>query len=351
VPDLRYPGFPVAEVAADGSSVITKQPGSGGAVTVGTVTAQLLYEIQSPAYAGPDVVARLDTTEITQLEPDRVQLRGTRGEAPSGQLKVALNLAAGWRNTMGLQIVGLQREAKAHRALTLLGEVLGGWEQFAEVDVRHVGEELRITVKDPDRDKVGRRFSSAVVELLLASYAGACTTTPPSDAHEYGVYWPTLVPADVVEHAVVLPDGTRELILPAPARTAAAAALESATVSVRDRWCGDGPVVEGALGLVAGGRSGDKGGNANVGLWTRDDASFSWLLETLTVQRFTQLLPEAAGLEVRRYVLPNLRALNFVVVGLLGEGVASSTRPDPQAKGLAEQVRAAYLPIPMALLS
>ncbi|MCU1624288.1 MAG: exopolyphosphatase [Frankiales bacterium] len=345
LPDLRYPGFPIAEVAADGSAVITKQPGTGGAVTVGTVTAQLLYEIQSPAYAGPDVVARLDTTTLTQVGPDRVQLSGTRGEPPSGELKVALNLSAGWRNTMGLMIVGLDREAKARRAIAMLGEVLGGWEQFADVDLRQVGDELRVTVKDPDHDKVGRRFSGAVIELLLASYAGAWTTTPPSDAVEYGVYWPALVPAAAVEHAVVLPDGTREVI-PAEARGAAIVPQPQQPAA----WLGTGPVAEAALGEVAGGRSGDKGGNANVGLWTREDASYSWMVQALTVERFVQLLPEAAGLEVRRHVLPNLRALNFVVVGLLGEGVASSTRPDPQAKGLAEQVRAARLPIPMELL-
>jgi hypothetical protein len=104
------------------------------------------------------------------------------------------------------------------------------------------------------------------------------------------------------------------------------------------------------LGLVAGARSGDKGGNANVGLWARDDASYAWLAGWLTEDRFRELLPEAAGLALRRYELPNLRALNFVVVGLLGAGVAASTRPDPQAKGLGEYVRSRLADIPVALL-
>ncbi|MCU1380014.1 MAG: exopolyphosphatase, partial [Acidimicrobiales bacterium] len=163
LPDARYPGFPIAEVADDGSSVITKQPGTGGAVTVGTVTAQLLYEIAEPAYANPDVVARFDTIDIAQEDPDRVRLSGIRGEPPSGRIKVALNYPGGWRNTMTLGITGLDIEAKAERALAMLAGILGGWDQFAAHDVTLVRTDeraiahLRITVKDPDPDKVGRR--------------------------------------------------------------------------------------------------------------------------------------------------------------------------------------------------
>ncbi|MCL9798447.1 hypothetical protein MXD58_029860, partial [Frankia sp. AgKG'84/4] len=104
------------------------------------------------------------------------------------------------------------------------------------------------------------------------------------------------------------------------------------------------------LGRLVGARSGDKGGNANVGLWARDDATFGWLRSTLSVERFLDLLPEARGLPVRRYELANLRALNFVVVGLLGEGVAASTRPDPQAKGLGEYLRSRHIDAPAHLL-
>ena len=104
------------------------------------------------------------------------------------------------------------------------------------------------------------------------------------------------------------------------------------------------------MGTICGGRSGDKGGNANVGLWTRSDEAYAWLAQTLTVEAFKELLPEARDLEVLRYELPNLRALNFVVVGILGEGVASSVRPDPQAKGLAEFVRAQLVDVPEELI-
>ena len=105
------------------------------------------------------------------------------------------------------------------------------------------------------------------------------------------------------------------------------------------------------LGTIIGARSGDKGGNANVGLWARNDQTWDWLESFLTVDEFRTLLPEADRLEVRRTVFPRVRALNFVVVGLLGEGVASSTRPDPQAKGLGEYLRSRVVDIPVGLLT
>jgi hypothetical protein len=176
LPDRRYPGFPIAEVAADGSSVITKHPGTGGLVSTGTVTAQLLYEIAGPAYAGPDVVAHFDTIRLEAQGRDRVAITGTRGSPPPPDLKVALNYLGGYRNTMTMVLTGLDIEEKAARAQEMLFEILGGKEQFAEVDTRLVrydrpdaptnekaSAHLRITVKDPDPGKVGRSFSNATI--------------------------------------------------------------------------------------------------------------------------------------------------------------------------------------------
>ena len=205
---------------------------------------------------------------------------------------------------------------------------------------------LRITVKDPDPRKVGRAFSSAVLELGLASYPGFHTTSPPTSETEYGVYWPALVPARFVEHTVVLPDGSRELV----AHTPAATTVPRSTPSAPPAPAPAGPTERVPLGRVCAARSGDKGGNANIGLWARSDEGHAWLREHLTVERFRELLPEAADLAVRRYELPRLRALNFVVVGLLGEGVASSTRPDSQAKGLGEYLRSRLIEVPTTLL-
>jgi hypothetical protein len=364
LPDWRYPGFPIAEVAADGSSVITKHPGTGGLVSAGTVTAQLLYELAEPEYANPDVVARFDTIGLDADGPDRVRVSGTRGRPPPEHLKVALNYLGGYRNTMTMVLTGLDIEDKAARAEAMLFGLLGGQERFAEVDVRLIRSDrpdaptneqataqLRITVADPDPAKVGRSFSNATIELALAGYAGFHTTTPPTAESAYGVYWPTFVPADVVQHAVVLPDGSRRAIPPPSGGGDPRAVVPRIADGLAAPRAPDpGPTRRAPLGLVCGARSGDKGGNANVGLWVRDPQAYGWLRDYLDVPRFRELLPEAAGLEVRRYELANLGAVNFVVVGLLGLGVAASTRPDPQAKGLGEYLRSRYVDIPVHLL-
>ena len=210
ITNRRYPGFPIAEVAADGSSVITKHDGTGGVVSTGTVTAQLLYEIGDPAYLNPDVVTHFDTIRLAQQGPDRVALTGTRGSPPPDTLKVALNMLGGYRNTTTMVLTGLDIEEKAEHAVALLTEVLGGTEQFGEFDVRllrfdrpdaptneQATAHLRITVKDTDERKVGRAFSNAAVELALGGYAGF-HPPPPTAASAFGVYWPAVIPAAVV---------------------------------------------------------------------------------------------------------------------------------------------------------
>jgi hypothetical protein len=358
ITDRRYPGFPIAEVAADGSSVITKHPGTGGLVSVGTVTAQLLYEIAEPAYAGPDAMAHFDTLRLEQEGPDRVRMSGIRGTPPSDRLKVALNQHGGYRNTMTLVLTGTHIEEKAAWAERQLFDLLGGKAQFAEVDVTllrfdhpdapvnaEATAHLRITVKDQDSRKVGRRFSNTTMELALGGYPGFHTTTPPAAESAFGVYRPTFVPAASVEHRVTLPDGTHRVIPHPP--TAPPALLPQAPAAGKQDF---GPTRRLPLGTIAGARSGDKGGNANIGLWARTDAEYAWLRAYLDDERFRTLLPEAADLAVRRFELPNLRALNFVVAGILGDGVASATRPDPQAKGLGEYLRSRLVDIPETII-
>ncbi|MCX6400026.1 MAG: DUF1446 domain-containing protein [Propionibacteriales bacterium] len=355
--DHRTPGFPIAEVETDGSSVITKHDDTGGVVSVGTVTAQLLYEIAGPAYANPDVVAHFDSVELTQEAPDRVRIAGARGTAPTGSLKVAVDFVGGFRNTMTLVLTGLDIEAKAAAAEARLFDLLGGKDSFDEVDVQllrfdrpdapanaQATAHLRVTVKDADRRKVDRRFASAVIEMALSGYAGIHTTTPPTDASEFGVFWPALVDADVVTHEVVLSDGTRATVPHTPAAVEPAPSVTPADVPVPAVLGED--TVRAPLGMVCAARSGDKGGNANVGIWTAAEEEYQWLFHHLTVERFRELLPEADALAIHRYELPNLRALNFVVVGLLGNGVADSTRPDPQAKGLGEYIRSRHVDLP-----
>ncbi len=350
IPDLRRPGFPIAEVQADGSSVITKHPGTGGAVSVGTVTAQLLYEIGGARYAGPDAVARFDTIQLSEDAPDRVRISGVRGEAPPPTLKVGLNTLGGFRNEVTFVLTGLDIEAKAALIRAQLADVDATWTlaRTDHVDAA-VQEEasafLHCVVRGADPKALGRAFSGAAIELALASIPGFHVTAPPGDASPYGVFTAAYVPASDVPHVAVLPDGTRVDVAP-PAVTAP---LENVPAPLAPDPL-EGPTRLAPLGTVAGARSGDKGGSANVGVWVNSNAAWRWLASALTVDEFRRLLPETAALRVTRHVLPNLRALNFVVDGLLGEGVASAARFDPQAKGLGEWLRARHVHIPEELL-
>ncbi|GAB2694235.1 acyclic terpene utilization AtuA family protein [Kitasatospora kifunensis] len=358
--DVTRPGFPLAELHADGSSVITKHPGTGGAVTVGTVTAQLLYETAGPRYLGPDVTARLDTVRLEQLGPDRVGISGVRGEAPPPTLKVGLNRLGGWRNEVVFVLTGLDIDAKAALVRTQLEQALDEpgrrpaelrW-TLARTDQPDAPTEqqasalLQLTVRDRDQAKVGRAVSAAAVELGLAGYPGFHLTALPGQGAPYGVFEAVHLDAKLVEHWAVLPDGTRRAIPPA-AVTSPAAPEQTPDLPAP---LPVGPTRRAPLGLIAGARSGDKGGDANLGVWVRTEQAWRWLAHELTVRQLKELLPETADLTVTRHLLPNLLAVNFVVTGLLGQGVGAQARFDPQAKALGEWLRSRTLDIPEVLL-
>ncbi|MEW1635164.1 acyclic terpene utilization AtuA family protein [Streptomyces sp. NPDC093801] len=483
--DVRRPGFPLAEVSEDGSAVVTKHPGTGGLVSPGTVTAQLLYETQGARYLGPDVTARLDTVRLTPDGEDRVRIGGTVGEPPPDTLKVGVTRVGGWRNEVVFVLTGLDVEAKAALVREQLAEALAGvagvsWTlartDHADADTQEAASALlRLVVRDPSPDRVGRGLTGAAVELALASYPGFHVTAPPGPAQPYGVFTSALVPADSVAHVAVLPDGTRVEVgggavtggpgaavpvlprdgtgspdsptppLPllggppepgtppgaspgtppgtspgaspvtspgaspgaspvtspgaspgaspgtspgaspgaspgtspgaspgtppgtppvtspeaspgtSPVTPPGGSASKPLRAAEPPRGVGDGPAgppstTRAPLGVLAGARSGDKGGDANIGVWAETDAAWEWLRDTLTVEALRTLLPETAPLGVTRHELPGLRALNFTVAGILGDGVASGHRFDPQAKALGEWLRSRHMDIPTHLL-
>ena len=355
--DVRHPGFPLVEVAADGSCTVTKHPGTGGAVTVGTVTAQLLYEIDGARYAGPDATARFDTIRLAATGTDRISVSGAVGEPPPSTTKVATTRLDGWRNEVTVTLTGLDVAAKAALVREQVEAALDPrpasvrW-TLARVDVPDAETEqqatalLRCRVADADPEVVGRRFSGAAVELALASVAGFSLLAPPGPAVPEPRYASASVGNDVPRHVAALPDGT-EVVLPPPAVTRALVAVLEPELPVPPP---PGPTRRVPLGVLVGARSGDKGGDANIGVWVESDDAYAWLVHTLTPARVQELLPETAGLVVRRTVLPHLRAVNLVVEGLLGSGVASAWRFDPQAKGLGEWLRSRHIDIPEALL-
>jgi hypothetical protein len=343
--------------------VITKHDGTGGAVTVDTVTAQLVYEIQSTRYLNPDVTARLDTIRLDQEGPDRVAISGVRGDPPPELLKVCVNELGGFRNQVELVLTGLDVEEKGAWVRDQLTPAITAqevtWSRVtlppADADTEEAASVLlRCTVTDPKPEPVGRAFTAASIELALASYPGFTMTTPPQQPTPYGVYRAEFVERGRVRHTVVHPDGRREEM------------ADPADFSAVDPDAGRRPSPYPApadslnrrapLGTFVHARSGDKGGDANIGLWVANDgdprreARATWLAKLMSARRVRELVPEARDLEVDVFVLPNLGGVNVVIHGLLGRGVAASTRFDPQAKGLGEWLRSRVVHIQEELL-
>ena len=355
-------GFPIAEVAADGSSVVTKHDGTGGAVTVDTVTAQLLYEVQSTRYLGPDVTVDLASVRLEQVGPDRVAVRGVRGEAPPEQLKVCVNELGGWRNAVELVLTGLDVEEKAAWAREQVLAALDPppaevtWSPVAQPPLDAASEEsasvrLRCTVKDDEAGPVGTPFTAAVVGLALGSYPGFTMTAPPGPPTPYGRYRPAYVDRAQVAHTVVHADGRREVVADPPTAPHPGEDTTGARPSPYPHPP-DTLTRRLPLGSFVHARSGDKGGDANLGLWIshdgppeKYDARVEWLAKLITPARVRELLPETAGLDVEVFLLRNLGGVNVVLHGLLGDGVAAGTRFDPQAKGLGEWVRSRLVSI------
>jgi Acyclic terpene utilisation family protein AtuA len=359
VPSYRRVGFPIAEIEADGACTITKHPGTGGLVSVGTVTAQLLYEIASPAYLNPDVVAHFDTLRLEQVGVDRVRVSGTRGSSPPPTHKVCINTDGGYRNGAEMILTGLDIERKAEIFTDALFDSLGGREQFDRVDVDLVRSDradpgrneeafasLRIDVRSRDPERVGRLFSARIVELSLANYPGFFGRGMTGSGAPVVAYWPALVDSrhivervhlagDVIDVVPTSQLDFDEIYYQTPPLTVPAAPA-GATRRVH-------------FGRLFGTRSGDKGGCANLGVWAKTDAAYAFLYHQLSVERLKELLPDVVPYRIDRSAMPNLRALNFYIHGVLGDGVSSNNRIDGQAKSLGEWLRSRPLDVPAEL--
>lgn len=357
VPSFINVGYPIAEIFKDGSFVITKHPGTGGLVSVDTVKAQLLYEVRQPRYLTPDVVARFDTIEISQEGPDRTKITGVRGEAPPDTTKVCINNIGGHRNSMTIVLTGLDIEKKAKIFEDTLFASLGGRGKFAVEDVQLVKSNkedpetndeafayLRVSVMDPDSKKV-EKFSSKIVELGLANIPGFTATAPPGKGSPSIIHWPSLISQRHIQQKVFIDE--KEIVVESVAPGSPAGIINAKEVSIPPRP--GGKTVRMPFGRVFATRSGDKGGNANLGVWAKTPEAYAFLREFLTIDKLKGLLKDISAFEMERYEFPNLLAVNFYIMGVLGEGVAASLRSDPQAKTLGEYLRAKIIDLPESI--
>ncbi len=358
-------GFPWAAIAADGTSVIGKHDNTGGEVNIGTVTSQLLYEIGGPEYLGPDVTARFDTIELEQQGPDRVRISGVKGSPSPATLKVAMNQMGGYRNSFAVALTGLDIEAKAAFAEAA----------FWDASPLATGGLLLHHINGCSHGQAGSRLTGGSHGVVALDGEGP--------GPEQG--WPSLQrchdPHSARQHSWHVlgrrrPNRCRSLWgVPSrfdPCRPGGSVRSRSGRRFVggaANRPTGPpptpfephdlsgarsledfGPTERHPLGILVGARSGDKGGNANLGVFVRSAAQWEWLEAFLSVERLRSLLPETSPLEIERHRFPNLWSLNFLIYGLLEEGVAASTRSDAQAKALGEWLRARVVDVPTELI-
>ena len=360
VPSFSNMGYPIAEIFEDGSFTITKHPGTGGLVSVGTVTAQLLYEIGSPAYMNPDVVSHFDTLKITQEAENRVHVSGCRGSSAPKTHKVCINLAGGFRNGTEILLTGLDIEEKAKLVTDSIFENVGGKEQFDKVDVQlhrtdkenpdsneQAQASLRISVMSQNPDLVGRLFSAKIVELGLANLPGWTGRGGSVPSGHYIEYWPALVDSKFITEQVHFEGETVDVV------PTSQMDLEEIYYQ-KEPYENKLPKIKNTkktnFGRLFGTRSGDKGGCANLGVWAKTAEAYSFLYDFLTVDKLKELLPDVSQYEVERHELPNILSLNFYIHDILQDGVSSSTRLDGQAKSLGEYIRAKEIEAPDYLI-
>ena len=353
-------GYPIAEIYEDGSFYVTKHPDTGGLVSTGTVTAQLLYEINSPAYVNPDVIAHFDTLKIEEVEKDKVYVSGCKGSSPPDKHKVCINLAGGFRNGMEIILTGLDIEDKAKVFTDALFNSVGGRKQFDDVSIQlhrtdkenpNSNEEamasLLVSVKSKDQNLVGRLFSAKIIELALANIPGFFAQGGVKSSGPVIIYWPALVDSKHIKEKVHF-DGEEIEVIPTSQLKLEEIYYQKEPIKIKKIKKEDEKEIY--FGEIYGTRSGDKGGCANLGVWAKNANSFAFLHDFLTVKKLKELLPDLNQYKIERFELANINSLNFYIHDILQDGVSSNDKKDGQAKSLGEYLRAKKVKVPQSII-
>jgi hypothetical protein len=363
LPGITFAGFVVGEIAADGSSIITKHARDGGAVTTDTVTAQLVYEIQGPRYLNPDVTVDLSAIRCEQVAANRVRVSGARGEPPPDTTKVAMFAPEGWQIVSWAFVTGIDIDRKLALLRAQLHALLADSVDQLEVTAFGVPAAqpesqceatvaVRVAASSRERDPLTEEhFFSKLNSLYLWSVPGFYTDSGAERAlkpQRRIEYWPALLHVSQLAHTVTLEDGRALEIPPNPHAAPALAQPAHPEPQPLDRKAG--PMQRSALGRIAYARSGDKGGNSNLGIWATHEKAWPWLRQSLSTAMLRRLLPQAQGLEIVRHEFPHIRAVHFIVRGLLGRGGSTNLQADQVGKAVGEFVLARQLDIPAELL-
>ncbi|PSN60388.1 DUF1446-domain-containing protein, partial [Corynespora cassiicola Philippines] len=369
LPESFDPGFPVAEVDQSGGAIITKLDGSGGCVTEDTVTAQLLYEIQGPLYYNSDVTAKLHDITLRTVGQNRVQVLGVSGSPPPPTTKVGITTKRYYKAELHWSLVGLDIEAKANllkqNILSGLGKAAISNLSLLHFDTYGVAEDnpksqnaatvdFRVFAQAPLREQLSpENFMQPILDVIMSSYPGATpqpaiTSGLPQPYSEYNV---ALMPQNVLEHSTHF-NGEVYKIAP-PLDTFTYPPLQESydpANPVDLETFGD--TVMGPLGWIIHGRSGDKGPNANVGLWARDEEEYSWLRSILTISYFKEILGAEykTGERIERVEFHGLHAVHFLLHNHLDRGINSTSTYDILGKNVAEYIRARHVPLPRKFL-
>ncbi|KAM0272913.1 hypothetical protein ACHAQH_008497 [Verticillium albo-atrum] len=337
-------GFPIAEVDMDGSCIITKEEGTGGEVSVGTVSSQLLYEIQGPLYYGSDVTANLEGVVMTQIGKDRVQVTGVKGLPAPSTTKVGLTAWGGYQAEFHYYLVGLDLEEKAD---------VNGYcpenprnQEIATVD-------MRIFVQTKKRELVDKFTLDRSHFLQSCPGASLHNDQRQSEGKPYWEYYVTLLPQSSVKHRVELPWASRGIDIPVQQNVRVDYPRDQKSYETHDPvdFAAFGPTTRGPLGWIVGGRSGDKASDANVGFYVRHDDEWDWLRSVLTTNKIGQLLDGSnKGKKIERFEIPGIRAVHFLLRDHLDRGFNSTSEYDTLGKNLCEFLRAKHIDLPNKFL-
>jgi hypothetical protein len=353
VPGWENIGYPIAECRADGRFWMTKPEGTGGLVNHAVIGEQMLYEIGDPgAYALPDVMCDFTEVELEDVGPDRVEVRNTKGRAPSGQYKVSGTYSDGYRVTVQVTIVGIDAVAKAERtASSLLARVRAALREknlgdFTETLTEVIGGEsiygphsrargarevqMRLSARHPEKAALtllARELAQAGTSWSPGTTGAGKRVEPSQVVRLFSFLWPT---SDVKTNVVI--DGASTEVAP----PVGGADVRGAEPQIAAGAAPGGDTVEVPLIRLAWARSGDKGDISNIGVIARSPEALEVIRRELTPEKVKAYMSHLVKGNVRRFDLPGIGAFNFVMEQALAGGGMASLRNDPLGKGMGQ---------------